>query len=339
MADGGIRFLTRADALAAGAGDFALAIADVVDVLKLMRTGEATMVDEAALPLAADDPQAKAYALPATVGGRFGAAGVKWTVHRHTPGKVAPGIASLTLLNDLGSGEPTTILESALLTAQRTAAVSALALRHLKTTPLRRVALLGAGAQANAHLDMLLQLFPGLAQINIWNRTRARAEAMLAGVSNGSHIEIVLCDAVAEAVRDTDAIIAATAAPEPLLGPEAIRAGRIVLQIGYHEASFEAIDAADVVTVDLWGGFCRSSAKSLFQMHRAGRFEADRVAADLSAIVLDGWRPPTGASVYFSSFGLNVFDIALAARIAKAAAHQGLGTMLTLESHAKGEPL
>jgi ornithine cyclodeaminase len=62
-------------------------------------------------------------------------------------------------------------------------------------------------------------------------------------------------------------------------------------------------------------------------MHRAGRFAADRVSADLGEAVHGGWRPMPGAAVYFSSFGLNVFDVALAARLLGAAEAAGRGAL------------
>lgn len=326
-----LRFLGRADVVAAGGGDVARAVEDVTAVLALMRAGAAAMAPEAVLPTG-PDPRDAAYALPARVGGPYAAVGVKWTIHRH--GAAGAGIRSLTLVNDAATGAPRAIVESALLTATRTAAVSALALRHLATAPLRRVALLGAGAQARAHLAML-GLFPALDGIAVWNRTRAHAETMLAGRPAGGP-PAWLAGTVDEAVADADAVLACTAAPAPLIDASMVRPGRLILQIGYHEAGFDAIDAADAVVVDLWGAFRLTSAKSLFQMHRAGRFPAERVAADLAAVVLDGWRPPGGAAVYFSSFGLNVFDVALAARVAAEAARLGRGTPLALSN--TGDP-
>jgi ornithine cyclodeaminase len=142
---------------------------------------------------------------------------------------------------------------------------------------------------------------------------------------------------IAAALAGADAVITCTNAAAPLLGADAMTPGGLVLQIGYHEVSLDAIDRADAVLVDLWGEFRLTSAKSLFQMHRAGRFEAARVAADLAQLLLDGWRPPHGAAVFFSSFGLNLFDIALAARVLRSAAARGLGTMLPLSGHPQGE--
>jgi ornithine cyclodeaminase len=159
-------------------------------------------------------------------------------------------------------------------------------------------------------------------------RTAVHSDAMVEAAD--APWPIIAAADLGAALDGADAVTTCTNASSPFLGPEAMAADRIVLQIGYHEVSFDAIDRADAVLVDLWGAFRLTSAKSLFQMHRAGRFEAGRVAADLAAVVLEGWRPPPGACVYFSSFGLNIFDLALAARVLRDAAARGIGTMLPL---------
>jgi ornithine cyclodeaminase len=177
--------------------------------------------------------------------------------------------------------------------------------------------------QAQTHLRMLAALFPSLHRVSLWNRTPGRAGALAATIEAAWPLTVAAT--LDDAVADADAVIACTAAPSPFLRPDHVVPGRIIIQVGYHEATFEAIERADAVIVDLWGEFRLSSAKSLFQMHRAGRFDESRVAADLGAVVLDGWRPPQDASVFFSSFGLNVFDIALAARVLRQADGEGPG--------------
>jgi ornithine cyclodeaminase len=191
----------------------------------------------------------------------------------------------------------------------------------------RQVALLGAGTQAQAHLAMLAALFPGLAALHVWNRTPERRDAMLA---QDLPWPVVRAATIADAVADSDAVIACTAATSPILDAWAVRPGRIILQVGYDEASFAAIDASSAVVVDLWGEFWRASAKSLFRMARAGRFDAARVGADLAEAVHGGWRPRPGDAVYFNSFGLNVFDVALATRVLRTAAARDLGRMVPL---------
>ncbi len=306
------------DVLAAGGADIPAAIADIRAALAALRDGDAEMPAETSVRLGgAQETQSRAYALAARVGGH---AGVKWTAHR------PDGAVSLTIVNDAVTGWPLGVVESALLTATRTAAVSGLV---LQARPPRRVVLLGAGVQARAHLRMLEKMFPGLDRVTVWNRTASRADAMVSGTP--TPFPCVAEPVLETALADADAVLACTNAAAPFLPIDVVRPGRSVLQIGYHEAPFDAIDRADAVLVDLWGEFRLSSAKSLFQMHRAGRFEAGRVAADLAAIALDGWRPEPDAAVYFSSFGLNLFDVALAARVLRRAAAMGLGSQHAME--------
>jgi ornithine cyclodeaminase len=338
MADVVVRFLSREDVLAAGGGDMRAAIADVRAALALLRAGEAEMPAETSVRLgSAGISQARAYALPARLGGEFAAAGLKWTAHRPPSDDGAPAILSMTTVNDATTGRPVGIVESALLTAMRTAAVSALVLDRAASTVVRRAALLGAGVQARTHLRMLAELFPQMASVTVWNRTRAHAERMVAAARPHAPWTLTVAPDIAAALDGADAVITCTNAAAPILDADAMAAGRIVLQIGYHEVAFDAIDRAHAVLVDLWGDFRLTSAKSLFQMHRAGRFDAARIAADLAQLVLDGWRPPRGAAVFFSAFGLNLFDIALAARVLRNAEAGGRGTTLKLSGRPGGE--
>ena len=311
-----MRLLTRADVLACGGGDITAAIADVRETLRHLRAGTAEMPPEASVPIGPPEAhQARAYALPARVGDR---AGVKWTAH--APQGAPIPVHSLTAINDAATGLPLGVVESALLTAIRTAAVSALV---LLARPPRRAALLGAGMQAATHLHMLARVFPELERVAVWNRGPERAARMIAAAP--LPWPAVVAPGIAAALDGADAVLTCTNAPKPILGADAMQPGRTLVQIGYHEVAFDAIDRAEAVLVDLWGEFRLTSAKSLFQMHRAGRFDPARVTADLAQVALDGWRPAPDAAVYFSSFGLNLFDIALAARVLRVAEARGLG--------------
>jgi ornithine cyclodeaminase len=322
-----LRYLSRVEALAAGAGDWKCALADVRAATALLHEGHAGMIAESVLPMGSD-PRDNAYGLPAYIAGDYDAAGLKWAVHRAMPQGDLPSITSTTLINRLSDGRPLGIVESALLTRMRTAAVSATAIETLLPAPPVTAAILGAGAQASAHLDMLQTLFASLKVIRVWNRSRERRDIMLANVRARDDVSVSAHDLPDAAVDGAEVVLCCTSSPEPLLDASAVHPGRLIVQVGYHEVAFEAIDASDCVAVDFWGDFADSSAKSLFQMYRAGRFVPARVAADLTGLVVEGWRPPPGASVFFSSFGLNLFDIAIALRVLKNAEGEGIGTIL-----------
>jgi ornithine cyclodeaminase len=324
-----IRALSRADVIAAGALDWQAAVDDVRETIRLFQKGEAGMVAESVMPIG-NDPRNKAYGLPAFVGGAYDAAGLKWTVHRAEPSGDLPSINSTTIINRLSDGAPVGSIESAVVTQVRTAAVTAAAIRSLKPDGISAVALLGAGGHAKMHLDMLLHHFFGLASIRLWNRTRANLDEMVGAAKSGQTL-VIACETLADALDGADVVICCTSAPEPFLDASAVAPGRLIMQIGFHEVMFETIAATDIVTVDLWGDFAEKSAKSLFQMYRAGQFSSDKVAADLPAMLIDGWQPPRtepGASLYFSSFGLNIFDIAFAARLLRQAETLNIGTLV-----------
>ena len=321
MSEVPLRWLARADVLQLGGADFAMATSDVREVVAMLRAGTAQMPAELSLPL----DTGRVYALPARVGD---VVGLKWTAHRGASGNGAPAILSFTLVNDAATGRPIGAVESGLLTAMRTAAVSAIVLREAAPAPLRRVALLGAGLQARTHLCMLATMFPEITAVALWNRTPQRTTAMLAEVAAPFACSVFArCD---DALADADAVLSCTDSAAPFLPADVVRSNRIVLQIGRNEVPFAAIACADAVLVDLWGEFRLTSVKSLFRMHQADLFPADRVAADLAAILLDGWRPASGAAVYFSSFGLNVFDIAIAARVLRRAEQESAGMVVSL---------
>lgn len=330
-----IRWLGRADVMAAGGADIEAALADVRTGFGLLAAGRAVMPAEIGVglgPLALPTPGARAYALPARVDGERPVFGLKWTAHRPPGDDGAPSILSTTTVGDALTGRPIGIVESAGLTVMRTAAVTALALERLAPRPLRRIAVLGAGQQAAGHLGMLAVLAPRLApdlvEIRLWNRTPAHGRALAERFAAVPSLRVVAD--VDAALDRADAVLACTAALEPVLPADAVAPGRLVAQIGHHEAPFEAIDRATRVYVDLWGPFAETSGKSLFRMYRAGRFSPDRVTADLSAVLAGAPRPGPDEAVYVSSFGLNVFDVALAARVLARAEALGIGTLLPL---------
>ncbi len=107
--------------------------------------------------------------------------GVKWVLGFPTNSGVGvPGIHAVAVLNDPATGVPTAILDAGPITAHRTAAVTGLAIRHWGPRDLARparVAIVGAGTQAVAHLPVLAHLLPDV-DLAIYTRRPDRAEAL-----------------------------------------------------------------------------------------------------------------------------------------------------------------
>ncbi|GEM_PF-539628 len=334
-----VRFLSRRDVVACGALDMHAAVADVEAALRLQNAGETIMPPEAVLRWRATaDRQAGgadetgAYALPAYLGGPVPVAGIKWTAHRSSHGAEGgqdPAVTGLIVLTDPRSGRPFALMESALIGAVRTAATTGVALQRLRRTDATTATLIGAGLQAEMHLRMLAAVLPGAHRLVLANRTRDHAERLVRGLT-GLPWTPELSDLGPSAVEESDVVIACTAAASPFVHAGWVHRGMAAVSIGPYEFSYDAVRAFDAVVVDAWGDFKRTSLKGLFRMYRDGQFEESAVAADLGGLVAGTREIPRESSVFVSVFGLSIFDVAVAARIARAAEERGVGRTFPL---------
>ena len=121
-------------------------------------------------------------------------------------------VVALGILADVESGYPLLFSEMTLLTAIRTAAVTALAAQCLARPDSRHLALIGTGAQAEFQVEMAAQVLP-LERLSYFDLD-AGAMQKFARNLNASELILQPCQSIREAVRDADMIITATAAKQ-----------------------------------------------------------------------------------------------------------------------------
>ncbi|AQS86676.1 MULTISPECIES: hypothetical protein [Acetobacteraceae] len=301
---------------ALGGHDILRAIDDVRRTTALFAAGDAGMDAENSVPLAPEaGPHARAYALPAWVGGDYQAAGVKWTAHRQIRPTEEGASVSMTLVNDRRSGALLGAVESDGLTHARTAAVSGVAVGAFRPAGVRHALVIGGGANAHAHVDMASVALPGLQTLAVWSRDPAQAQTLRATHADDPRLHVAT--SLDDAIGAADTVFCCTSSVEPFIMQRHVRPGLTFVQAGHHEVEFDAITQFDHITGDRWGSFAERSGKSLFRLYRAGGFPRACLDADLTDAVSNAWQAPPQDSLYFSSFGLNIFDIALAARVLK----------------------
>jgi thiomorpholine-carboxylate dehydrogenase len=168
-------------------------------------------------------------AMPAYTGGGLGAKLVTFF-----PGNVGlPTHHATILLFDPGSGAPLAMLDGRLITEMRTAAVSAVATRHLARPDARVLAILGSGVQAGSHLEAL-RLVRDLEEVRVWSPRNAAAFAERHGVRAAA--------SVPEAVRGADLIVVATNARTPVLRGEWLSPGAHVNAVGACRPDWRELD-------------------------------------------------------------------------------------------------
>jgi len=143
--------------------------------------------------------------------------GMKWVAGYATNTALGlPGISALVIVNDPATGIPTAILDGGPITAQRTAAVSGVAIRRFGPAQPAGldVALIGTGIQGRSHLPVLAHLLPG-ARLHVFDADAARAEAFAELARSHDGIAEVRVHATAREAVDTTAL--ATSRRTPLL--------------------------------------------------------------------------------------------------------------------------
>lgn len=253
--------------------------------------------------------------------------GIKWVTG--FPGNRAsglPAIAAIVVLSDPTTGRPTAILDGGPITAQRTAAVSAVAMARFGPGGSATVAIVGAGVQGHSHLAAIGHVLPG-ARLIIHDRHRERAMDLAAAAR--ATPGIAAADVVPEAraaTTEADVVISAVSFTDP--------ARRQTMT-----EDWLAPDAL-IIPVD-YATMCAASVArgaALFLVDERGQFLANRDAgqfdgypeptATLGEALLAGTARPSSGRVVATHLGVGLADVVFADAIVRRARAAGLGTRL-----------
>jgi ornithine cyclodeaminase len=120
-----------------------------------------------------------------------------------------PTVMAFGVLADMHTGTPRLLAELTLATAIRTAAMSALAARHLARRNPRVMALIGNGAQAEFQA-LAFQALLGVQAIRLYDSDPAATDKLMHNLA-GSGLRLTRCASVYEAVRGADIVTTVTA--------------------------------------------------------------------------------------------------------------------------------
>lgn len=225
-------------------------------------------------------------------------------VHPANAERDLPQVQAEVLVFDARTGEPKLLLDGAVVTARRTAALSLLAVRTLLAKPPRQVLLVGAGAQARAHLEALAALRPE--RVYVYNRTFSRA-AELAALGRGLGLSMQTVPFPDKVAPIIDLIVTATASPTPVV-PEEVSDGALIVAVGAYTPAMAELPPALVAKarlyVDTLEG-ARAEAGDLIQA------DVDWSRVRPLAEALDA-PPQEDGPVVFKSVGSALWDLAAA---------------------------
>jgi ornithine cyclodeaminase/alanine dehydrogenase-like protein (mu-crystallin family) len=281
-----------------------------------------------------------AHAMPAHLRGATitgDLVGMKWVAGFSSNNALGlPSISAVVVLNDPETGFPTAIVDAGPITAQRTAAVTGVALRHF--APAGRaagvgaagtggvhVALVGAGVQGHTHLPVIGAVLPG-ATLHLFDRHADRAAALADEARATPGIEGTVVAASARgAVEAADVVItAASFAPRSerqRMTNDWLRPHATVVPVDYATmCAAEVARDADLFLVD--------HREQFLANRESGNFDGyPDPTATLGEAILAGTPRPAGR-VVVTHLGVGLADVIFADHIVRAAIAAGRGTTL-----------
>lgn len=238
------------------------------------------------------------------------------TIHNNNARHGLPILQGEVTVFDSATGRRLAMLDGPTVTARRTAAVSILGIEKLATAKPSSVILIGAGVQAAAHAQALIEYF-GVARFWVATRDVANSRRFCEILrSLHSHIEAdaITMQELTAHCPPADVIIALTTSRAPVI-PADIPERMLAVGVGAFKPDMAELPPAllhsRAIIVDHLVG----------AQHEAGDLQQANIdwsrMRELSAVLKDGFAPGAAAPI-FKSVGHAAWDLA-AARVAVAA--------------------
>ena len=242
-------------------------------------------------------------------------------------------LATIVLL-DPETGALIALMDGRYITESRTAAVSAVSVRHLSNADASTMAIFGSGVQARSHLEAYAEV-RSLREVRVWSPNPRSRERFIEDMTG--HVSARLQDSPSaqDAVEGADLIVLATSSPTPVIEDAWIAPGAHVVSVGACRPDQREMAPALVQRSRL---FVDSRDAALVESGdvvmgvKERRFGEQHIAGELGDVVL-GRVPGRTANdqiTVFKSLGMAVEDVVSADVVFRKALETGAGTELTL---------
>ena len=271
-------------------------------------------------------------AMPGYVGGEHEMAGIKWigSKHDNPTARGIPRASAVIVLNDPETHFPVAIMEGGEISGMRTAGVTVLACEYLARPGFRSVALVGCGFIGRLHALGLLESFPLIEQILLYDHDRRAARALAEEIARDG-LTVTVCETAEEAVFRGEVVVPCTVTAKPYIELDWLMPGAFVSNISIMDVKPDVYLGVSKLIVDDWEQANRER-KTINQLVLAGRLKQSDLHAELGDIVR-GHRPgrtDPDERILLNPMGMAIEDVACAAAVYRVAREQGAGTWLTL---------
>jgi ornithine cyclodeaminase/alanine dehydrogenase-like protein (mu-crystallin family) len=243
-----------------------------------------------------------------------------------------PKVFGFVALYQAENGLPLSLQDSAMITALRTGAMTGVAAKYLARENSERVGILGSGQQAETQLAGVCKVRP-VKSVKVYSPTKEHRARFRDKMSKELSVRIEAVDSPRRAVEDSDILIAATNASQPVFEGTWLRPGMSVASIGTLPDRRE-VDSFTIrssrVFADVRANVIREAGDILTAVQNGELKETD--ITEMSEVVTGQKPGRTSAEeiTLFKSVGFGFIDLTTAHYAYEQAKPLGLGVELNL---------
>ena len=220
------------------------------------------------------------------------------------------------LVVDSDTGCASALMDTATITAIRTAAGSAVGADLLARPDASSMAMLGTGVLGPTHIEAICAV-RRIKHVHIWGRTERNAAALAEHATSLTGAKIEVHETADDAVRHADIVCTATPSTVPLFKDASVRPGTHISAVGAFRPTMCEIPPETIFRSRVYLDQRSSSlveAGDIIQAVDRGVYDWDRVVGELGEVI-DGSKPGRESNddvTFFKSVGMSLQDAAAA---------------------------
>lgn len=224
-------YLSEPDMIKAGVKNMDQCVEAMEDLLVTLNKGDYVMAgvnhnSHGAQVIFPDDPQFEGMpknaddrrfmAMPAYLGGKYQMAGMKWYGSNcENKASGLPRSILMMMLNDKDTGAPLALMSANLVSCYRTGAIPGVGAKYLAGKDSETVTIIGPGVMGRTCLLSFLSVCPKITTVKVKGRGQRSLHAFEEFVKKECPQiqQVIVCDSMEEAVKDSDIICVTSTAP------------------------------------------------------------------------------------------------------------------------------
>jgi len=244
--------------------------------------------------------------------------------------------AYFILLFDGDKGDLAALLAGRRLNVWRTGAPAGVAGKYLAPPGADRLGLIGSGRQARGQVIALARALPSLRTVKVFSPTEAHRASFARELSAALEIDVEAVSNARQAVEAMPIVALATSSRAPVIEPQWVKPGALVISITSGQLPRETVKGSRVIVSwreEVLGG--ESPRQPYMAMIADGSWSAQQIAGELGDVIAGKIpaRVREQETVIFESVGMPIWDTVTAAWAYRWARSRDVGTEFALENN------